>query len=150
MSVRGLVSDVLKPNCTGQGQSWLWRENLKKTLMYQIKKIPIPAETSSESFWSPDVTSKNNVLTSILTYFCQKSGRGKTLLIPPFYLVLLLLQPPEGRRSPTGLWSAVRCGASQHSNQFPVPGRIQGERLQVLSWVSSLTLYNRTADAAAF
>jgi hypothetical protein len=47
---------------------------------------PIPAETSCESFWTSDMTSKNDVLTSILMFFCQKSGREDTLPIPPLPL----------------------------------------------------------------
>ncbi len=34
-------------------------------------------------------------------------------------------RPPKGRRSPVGLWSAVRCSASQNSNQFSVLGRAE-------------------------
>ncbi len=56
------------------------RENLWSNLIY--KKIPIPAKTSSESFWTSDMTSKNYVLTVILTIFRQKSGRDTTLPTP--------------------------------------------------------------------
>ncbi len=38
------------------------------------------------------MTSKNDVLTSILTYFCQKPGCSVPCQTPPFCLVLLLLQ----------------------------------------------------------
>jgi hypothetical protein len=46
------------------------------------------------------MTSENDVLTDFLTIFHQKSGRGTTLLTPP-------------------------PSASQHSNQFPVTGRVE-------------------------
>jgi hypothetical protein len=41
---------------------------------------------SCESFWTSDTTSKNDVLTSILTFFCQKSGREDILPTPPLPL----------------------------------------------------------------
>jgi hypothetical protein len=52
----------------------------------------IPAETSCKSFWTSDMTSKNDVLMSILTFFHQKFCRGGTSLTFPFQPVLLSLQ----------------------------------------------------------
>ncbi len=57
------------------------RENLFINLIF--KKRPIPAKTSSESFWTSHMTSKNDVLTVILTIFHQKSDRGTILPTPP-------------------------------------------------------------------
>ncbi len=88
------------------------RENLLSNLI--LKKIPIPAKTSSESFWTSDMTSKNDVLTVILMIFRQKSGRGTTLPTPP--------------------------SVSQHSNQFPVAGRVECRGWRVRSRAYSLAL----------
>ncbi len=44
---------------------------------------PFPAEMSCKSFWTSDMTSKNYVLTSILTFFCQKFCRGTTIPTSP-------------------------------------------------------------------
>ncbi len=43
------------------------------------KNLPFPAETSFKYFWPSDMTSKNDVLTSIFTFFRQKFSRGATL-----------------------------------------------------------------------
>jgi hypothetical protein len=42
-------------------------------------------------------------------------------------------RPPDGGRSPARPRSAVRCGASKYSNQFPVPGRAESGGWWVLS-----------------
>jgi hypothetical protein len=68
------------------------------------------------------MTSKNNILMDILTYYCQKSGHGTTLptfLSARFYFHY---RPPEVSRTPRRLWSAVRHGASLYSDRFLVPG----------------------------
>ncbi len=57
-----------------------------------------------------------------LTYFCQKSGCGATLLTPPSARFYCFYRPPEGGRSPAGLWSPVRHGASLNTDQFPILG----------------------------
>jgi hypothetical protein len=83
-----------------------------------------------------------------LTIFCQKSGRSTTLLTPPpsahFYCYY---RPPEGRSSPAWPWSTVRCGTSQHSNQFLVMGRVECGGWRVLSRARSLALNKWTAGA---
>ncbi len=71
------------------------------------------------NFWH-DI--KNDVLTSILAYFFQKSGCGGILLAPPSTWFYCYYRPPYGWRSPAGLWSADQCGTNQDSNQFLVPG----------------------------
>jgi hypothetical protein len=104
------------------------QENLLSTLY--IIFWPIPAKESSGSFWTSDMTSKNDVLMSILTYFRQKSGRGVPCRTPPpsarFYCIY---RPPEQGRSPAGPWSAVRCGASHkfQSVSGRGPHRLWGE-----------------------
>ncbi len=60
--------------------------------MLDFLNWPIPAETSCESFWASDMTSKNDFLTSILRFFCQKLGHKDILRTPPFCLVLLWIQ----------------------------------------------------------
>jgi hypothetical protein len=65
------------------------QENLLSTLYFFL---PVPAKTSSRSFLTHDMTSKNDILTSILISFCQKSGRGVPCQTPPFRSILLLLQ----------------------------------------------------------
>jgi hypothetical protein len=65
--------------------------------MYHLYiKITYSCRNVSESFKTSDTTSKKDFLTSILTYFCQKSGRGRTLPPLPFPLGFT----DEGRRSP--------------------------------------------------
>ncbi len=95
-----------------------------------------------------DKTSKNDGLTSILTYFYQKSGRGVLCRTPPpsgrFYCIY---RPSERGRSPAGLWSSVRAEPVKNSNQFPAAGRIECGGRQVLSWARSLTLSKWTAGA---
>ncbi len=112
--------------------------------------LPIPAERSSGSFWTSDMTSKNDGLTCILTYFCHKSGHCVPCQTPPpsarFYCIY---RPPERGRSPAGPWSAVRCGASQQSSQFPVPGHVECGWRWVLSRAHSLVLSKWTAGAAS-
>ncbi len=71
---------------------------------------------------SSDMTSKNDVLMVILTFFCQKSGRGATLPTPPSF--------------------------SQHSNQFPVVGRVECGGWRVRSRAYSLALSKWTVGAA--
>ncbi len=112
------------PNWTGRGQSrpcQLWPQIAGKLIKYfTFIFLPIPAKMSSRSFWNSYIISKNDVLTSILTYFRQKLGRGVACLTPPppstwFYCYY---RSPEAGRCPTGQWSAVRCGASQKVQCF--------------------------------
>jgi hypothetical protein len=81
----------------------------------------IPAEKSSKSFQTSDMTSKNDVLTYILAYFCQRSGRGTTLLTPTFPLSFTAVTDylKAGEVLPG-------CGrdTSQNSNQFHAPGHV--------------------------
>ncbi len=81
-----------------------------------------------------------------LRYFCQKSSRSPTLSTSP----LLLLKTTWGHEKTLWLWSAVQRGASQNSNQFLVPGRVEFRGCPVLSWARSLALSKWTAGAALF
>jgi hypothetical protein len=87
------------------------------------------------------MTSKNDVLTSILTFFHQKPSRSGTLLTStPFLRFYCFYRPLEHRRSPALPWCAVRCGASQH---IPVSLRSQAVKSRggrVLIGACSLTL----------
>jgi hypothetical protein len=87
-----------------------------------FSNLIIPATTSFKSFWTYDMTSKNDVLTDFLMIFRQKFGRGATLPTPP-------------------------PSASQHSNQFPVVGCIEGG-WWVRSQAYSLALSKWTFGAA--
>jgi hypothetical protein len=68
------------------------------------------------------MTSKNDVLTSILTFFCQKSGRGDILLTPPpFRLVLLCIQTTQEREK--SRWAVVHSAVQRQSTFQSVSGR---------------------------
>jgi hypothetical protein len=56
---------------------------------------------SSQSFLTSDMMSKNEVLTSISTYFCQMSSRSADPADPPFHSVLLVLHPSPGEVPPS-------------------------------------------------
>ncbi len=116
--------DEDNPNSTGRGQSWpcwLWRQFPNKILICQIFfNWPVPAETSCESFWTSDMTSKNDVLMSILTFIRQKLGRGDILPPPPFRLVLLSIQITRGREK--SRWALVRSTVQRQSTFQSVSG----------------------------
>ncbi len=94
------------------------------------------------------MTSKNEVLTHILTYFCQKSGHGATLLTPSFCLVLLQLQTTE-EQDKSG--RAVVCSPVQRQSefhQFLVPCRVEYRGWRILSLAHSLAISNCTTGPA--
>ncbi len=71
-----------------------------------FQEILIPAEMSSESFWTSDMTSKTDVLMYLfLSEFRQYRHPANN---PPSNSVLLLLQTTGGHRSPARLWSAAQ------------------------------------------
>jgi hypothetical protein len=76
---------------------------------------PIPAETSSKSFWNSDMTSKNDILASNLTFFHQKSFCRP----PRFWPVLLLLQTTRAREK--SYWAMVRSAVRRQSTFHLVP-----------------------------
>ncbi len=144
------------PNCTGWGQSWpcqLLHQIPDKIHIYRIfSKIPILAE----AFFPPIFLNtwhdiKKWHFDVHFDIFCQKPSRDTTLPIPPFRSVLLLVQNPGTREKSPPAVVCIRCSASQHSSQFPVPGpcRNSGGR-QILSQAQSLTLSNWTAGTAPF
>jgi hypothetical protein len=66
-------------------------------------------------------------------------------------------RPPKRGRSPAGPWSAVRCGTSQHSNQFLFPGpcRVQRDAGSQSGWsLAILSLlphrYGQISETVAF
>ncbi len=87
------------------------------------------------------MTSKNDVLTSILTYFRQKLGRGVPCQTPPlplgFTAITDHLRPGE---VPPGSGPQYGAAPVKNSNQFPVAGRIECGGRRVLSWARSLSL----------
>jgi hypothetical protein len=58
-------------------------------------------------------------------FFVRSSVAALTFRHSHFRPVYWYYRPPEHGGSPAGLWSAVRCGARQHSYQFLVPGCIE-------------------------
>jgi hypothetical protein len=79
------------------------------------------------------MTSKNDILTYFLMYFCQKSGRGTTLLTPPFPLgVTAITDHLRARTVPPG------CGPQ--SSTVPVRTKsVSGPRpCRVLNYARSL------------
>jgi hypothetical protein len=72
------------------------------------------------------MTSKNDVLSSILTYFCQKSGHGilyRTPPLPPGFTAYTD-HPSEGE-VPLGRGPQYGAAPVINSNQFPVAGRVE-------------------------
>ncbi len=74
------------------------------------------------------MTSKSDFLTSILTYFRQKSDRGVPCRTPPFHPVLLHIQTTRALEKSRGPCSAVRCSASKkfQSVSGRGPPRVRG------------------------
>ncbi len=122
------------PNWTGQGQSWprrLWPQIAGKLIKYFIFYFwPIPAETSSGSFWTSDMTSKMTSWNPFCRIFVRSLAAASLAEHPPpFARFYCIYRPPERGRSPAGPWSAVRCGASQkfQSVSGRRPHRVRGE-----------------------
>ncbi len=69
---------------------------------------------------------------------------------PPSAQFCNYCRPSDGGRSPNRLWSAVRYGAGQDSNQFPVPGHTECRGQQALSRVHSLALSKWTDGTTLF
>jgi hypothetical protein len=105
---------------------------------------------SSKSFWISDMTSKNDVLTSILMFFHQKSSCGRTLPDPPLPFAWLLLQitPAPEKSCRANVRSAVQRQSTLSSVSSPGPCRVWG-RL-VLSQAQSLALSKCTEDTTQF
>jgi hypothetical protein len=102
------------------------QENLLSTLY--IHFFPIPAETSSGSFWTSDMTSKNDVLTSIWHIFVRSPAAASPAEPPPSARFYCDYRSPEGGRSLPGQWSTVQCGASQEFKSVSGrgPRRVRG------------------------
>ncbi len=95
------------------------------------------------------MTSKNDVLKSILTYFCQKSDCSVPCQTPPLPLGFTAITDPlkEGE-VPPGSGSQFGAAPVKNSSQFPVEGRIECGGWRVLSRAHSLALTQWTAGAA--
>jgi hypothetical protein len=80
---------------------------------------------SSKSFWTSDMMSKNDVLTSILMFFCQKFSRSGNLWPPlPFVFTAITDRVREKSRwaivhsalwhqsilQPILVWGPIECG----------------------------------------
>ncbi len=96
-----------------------------------LKKLTYSCRYASKSFWTSDMTSKNDILMSILT---QRNPAD----LPASDWFYSYYRPPKRGKSPAMPWSPVRCGASQHSNQLLVPGHVECRGRRVLSWVGLL------------
>jgi hypothetical protein len=59
---------------------------------------------------------------------------------PPSARFYCYYRPPEGGRSPAGLWSTVRCCASHYIDWFLVLGSGECRGLRVRSWATSVAL----------
>ncbi len=66
-------------------------------------------------------------------FFIRRSVSTRPPYLPASDQFCCHFRPPERGRSPAGLWSAVRCGVSQHSNQFLVSGHLECGGRRVLS-----------------
>jgi hypothetical protein len=90
---------------------------------------PIPAEMSSKSFWTSDMTSKNDVLTSILTFFRQNFCRVATLSPSPLPTGFTpITDQPSAGEVPPG--RGPQCGAAPvkfRSVSCPGLRRVRGE-----------------------
>jgi hypothetical protein len=121
------------PISTGQGQSWpcQLRRQIPGIIHNNVLFFiwPIPADTSPKSFWTSDMTSKNDVLTSILTIFRQNFCRVTTL--PPSQFptgFTPITDHPSAGEVPPG--RGPQCGAAPvkfQSVSCPRPLRVRGE-----------------------
>ncbi len=111
---------------------------------------PIPAETSCESFWTSDTTSKNDVLTSILTFFIRSRAKKTNCRPLPFRLVLLWIQTTWWREKSRR--AVVRSEVRRQSTfqSISAAGRVECEGWRVLSRACSLSLSYCIAAAAPF
>ena len=121
--------------CLGEEKIYLdnFDVKLRKKLLCTLflKKISIPAETKNESFLTSCSTSKNDVLTYIFNDLTSKVGPRRHSVAP--------ISPERGKNLP-------RCGASQHSNQLPVPRHTEcgGWRVRALSLFLCRLIIQRT------
>jgi hypothetical protein len=115
-----------------------------------FKNWPIPAETSCKSFWTSDMTSKNDVLIPFWCFFVRSRAAKTYCRPPPFRLVLLWIQTTWWREK--SCRAVVRSAVGRQSAFQSVSGRgqrrVRGWR--VLSWACSLSLSYCIAGAALF
>ncbi len=82
--------------------------------------IPIPAETSSESFLNLWHDLKEWRFNANFDVFLSEVRQRHHPANPPSTRFYYNYRPLEGGRSPAGLWCAVRCGNSQDSRSRAV------------------------------
>ncbi len=101
-------------------------------------KIPVPAETSCNSFWTSYRKMRFNVHFEELHL---KTGYSTTPPSPParFYCSF---RPCKGRRTANTMWSAIRHCASQHSKHIPVLRRTECGVWRTLSWSALWSMVN--------
>ncbi len=123
---------TFNPDSTGRGQSSPRHFDVKfRTKFLYIRLFfiwPIPAETSSKSCWTFDMTSKNDVLMSILTFFYQKFCTVATLPSSPLLTSFTAITDhPSVGEVPPG--RGLQCGATPikfRSVSDPGPHRVRG------------------------
>jgi hypothetical protein len=144
----------LIPYRTGRGQGWPCRlfyvkfwENLLSTVLYLFQNT-----YSCRNFLQIFFLFIHNVkkwhLDAHFNYIMSKVQQWHhPTPLAQFYSYF---RPPEGRRSPDGLWFTVWGGTSQDSNHFPVWGYTECQWQRILSWVRSLALFKWTDGTAPF
>jgi hypothetical protein len=100
---------------------------------------------SSESFWTSDKTSENDVLTSILMNFHQKNSVTARPCWPsPFTWFYCYYRLPEGEKSRRAVVRSPVLHHPQHSIQFLILGCAKCGEWRVLSRAHPLALSKRT------
>ncbi len=110
---------TLSPSCTGWGER-IWRQIPDKILMYWFLKETYSCRNVFKTFWTYDVTSKDDVLTSILLYFFFNPAMVTSCPPPPTQL-----QTTRGPEKSRQVWFAVQHGTCPDSNQLRVPGSLE-------------------------
>ncbi len=115
-----------KTVCKNVNTVGYWDTAIKKIVIFANCALPIPAKMSRKSFWTSDMLSKNNVLTSILMFFHQKFCCSTILLT---FLLLTSFtvstyHPSVGEVLPS---RRLQCGIMQHFYQFLVQGQLSVE-----------------------
>ncbi len=112
------------------------------------KNLPIIAETCSKSFWTSELTSKNDVFTSILTFFHQKSGRCATLWTPLLLTgFTTITDHPRMGEIPPG--RGPQCDVAPSNIPISFWSQAECEGMQVLSQACSLALSKCSIYVAA-
>jgi hypothetical protein len=103
-----------------------------------------------QSFWTPDMTSKNDILMSILTFFVRSPVATRPCQSPPSVRFYCYYRTPEHERSHPMPWSASGAAPVNIPVSFWSGLRRNSGGRQILSQAQSLTLSNWTAGTAPF